>query len=165
MNLVLSTLSAAGGERVIIRTGHVPIMVIAGRERELAREPLSSQAVRKIAKSLLPAPHLQALADIGETKRELPARPGLPREDFEVRVMEAGRDLVIEIERYRRPEEDALPEGLFAHRSADVAGVAERVASGLRIDAEAVRALADLDFRKQVAVGRVDRVDLGIVAA
>ena len=165
MNLVLTALAAASGERVIIRTGHVPIMVIAGHTRELAREPLSTQAVMKIAKVLLPAPHLQALADIGETKRELPARPGLPREEFEVRVMETDRDLVIEIERYRRPEEDALPEEFFARSSADVAGVSERVASGLRIDAEAVRALADLDFRKQVAVGRVDRVNLGIVAA
>src|ERR1700704_2106101 len=107
VNLVLTTLSAASGERVIIRTGHVPVMVIAGRERELAREPLSSQAVRTIARSLLPEPHLQALADIGETKRDLPARPGLPHEEFGVRVMETGRDLVIEIERYRRPEEDA----------------------------------------------------------
>ena len=143
MSLVLSTLAAAGGERVIIRTGHVPIMIVAGHTRELARAPLSSEAVRKIATSLLPAAHLQALADIGETRYEW-------SDDVHVSVVETGRDLAIEIT--RRP------------RSADVAGMAERVASGLWIDAEAVRALADFDLRKQVAVGRVDGVDLPVVA-
>ena len=151
VDLVLSTLAAANGDRVIIRTGQVPVMVVAGRERALARDPLSSQAVRKIAKSLLPPTHLQALADVGETKYELPVRLGLPREEFDLRVVDTDRVLAIEIR--RRP------------RSAHVAGVAERVAAGLRIDAEAVRALADFDARKQVAVGRVDRVDLGVVAA
>src|SRR5215470_12766870 len=45
------------------------------------------------------------------------------------------------------------------------AGVAERVAAGLRVDAEAVRPLADGNAREQVAVSRVERVNLRVVAA
>ena len=147
-------------------------MLVAGHERTLARDPLSAHAMRQLAKSLLPAAELRALDEIGETKYELPAQTGLPLEDFNVTALDADRVLVIEIARHATPDEDAVPEDAFTEplsvtrpRSANVAGVAERVASGLRIDAEAVRALADLDLRKQVAVGRVDRVHLGIVAA
>ena len=171
MTLVLWTLAAANGDRVIMRTGQVPIMLAAGHERTLARDPLSAHAMRQIAKSLLPADELQALDEIGETKYALPARPGLPLVAFNVTALEADRTLVIEIARRSLANEDAVPADLFGQpparrpRSANVAGVAERVASGLRIDAEAVRALADFDLRKQVAVGRVDRVDLGVVAA
>jgi hypothetical protein len=172
VNLTLRTLAAANGDRVIMRTGHVPIMLVAGHERALAHDPLSAHAMRQLAKSLLPAAELRALDEIGETKYELRAQTGVPLEDFNVTARDADRVLVIEIARHAVPDEDAVPDDAFGQppsvtrpRSANVAGVAERVASGLRIDAEAVRALADLDLRKQVAVGRVDRVNLGIVAA
>jgi hypothetical protein len=45
------------------------------------------------------------------------------------------------------------------------ARVTERVAAGLRVDAEAVRSLADRNTRKETTVGCIERVNLGIVPA
>ena len=148
MNLVLQALAGANGDRVVIRTGQAPAMVVLGQERALARDPLSAYAVRQIAKCLLPTDQLLALADIGATRYTLPPRPELPLERFDVSASETDREMVIEIV-----------------RSANVAGMSERVAAGLRVDAEAVRALPDLDAREQVPVGGVKRVHLGVVAA
>src|SRR5262245_17120629 len=44
-------------------------------------------------------------------------------------------------------------------------GMAERVAPGLRINTEAVRSLADRNPSQQVAVGRIERINLRVVAA
>jgi hypothetical protein len=43
--------------------------------------------------------------------------------------------------------------------------MAEGVAARLRVHAEAVRALADRDTGEEMAIGRVEGVDLGVVTA
>src|SRR5882757_7484826 len=52
-----------------------------------------------------------------------------------------------------------------AESSPEHARMPERIAAGLRIDAEPVRTRADRDPRQQFAVRGADRVDLGVVAA
>src|SRR5258708_21694422 len=63
--------------------------------------------------------------------------------------------------RLRALERTALPE----IRLAEDAGVTQRVAAGLRVDAQAVRLAAHGNAGEQLSVLRVDRVDLGVVAA
>src|SRR4051812_35718177 len=57
-----------------------------------------------------------------------------------------------------RPADRASP-------SAQRAGVPERVATGLRPDAEPVRAAADADAVQETSAARADRVDLAVEAA
>src|SRR5512138_2958457 len=45
------------------------------------------------------------------------------------------------------------------------AGMAERVAAWLRVDAETVWALTDRNAREEMTVGRIERVDLAVVAS
>src|SRR5581483_10173384 len=49
------------------------------------------------------------------------------------------------------------------HSLTQDAGVSERVAAGLRPDAETVRSRADMDAGEQLPAARRDRVDLGVV--
>ena len=109
VNLVLKTLAEADGDCVIIRTGRVPTLFSHGKKFPIAREVVQPTAVRQIAKVLLPQDHLTALADIGETKFELPHVKALPREEFSVKVSESHDDLEVEIDRHHIPSEDAVP--------------------------------------------------------
>ena len=117
MSLVPSLLQAivgVDGEALVMHAGEKPYVVSPSGQIELASRGLTLDAGGGIVAQLLPAEALDALDEFGAIQHELPPRPEFPSESFTVVAARGGDDVWVEIRRRQIPDDDSVPEELFA---------------------------------------------------
>src|SRR5947209_16721232 len=117
MSLVLSLLQAivkVDGDAMVIHAGDKPYVVSPTGQVELASRGLTLEAVNGIVGQLLPIELQNALDEFGAIRYELAALPEFNGESFTVVAARGGDDVWVEIRRRRVPDDDAVPEELFA---------------------------------------------------
>jgi hypothetical protein len=120
VSLLFRVLSAAHGERAILHAGEKPYLVGPQGRLALAHDDLTASAMRGLVRELLPEPSRDALARVGATRYELPLRPDLPGERFEVDAHLDQHGPVVEVRRLLVPEEDYVPQNLFLSTSSSL---------------------------------------------
>jgi twitching motility protein PilT len=131
MSLVPSLLQAivqASGEAMVMHAGEKPYVVSPTGQIELASRSLTLEAVAGIVAQLLPPEHQHALDEFDAVQYELPPQAEFPREHFTVVAARGGDDLWAEIRRRQVPDEDHVPEELFASPPVAVAAPQSRQA-------------------------------------
>src|SRR5438270_362235 len=137
MSLVLSLLQAivkADGEAMVMHAGDKPYVVSPTGQIELASRGLTLEAVNGIVGQLVPSEIYGALDEFGAIQHELRAFAEFPGEHFTVVAARGGDDVWVEVRRRRVPDDDRVPDELFAQppsvAAAAVAAPAAAVASG-----------------------------------
>src|SRR5438445_12298472 len=116
MSLVLSLLQAivkVDGDAMVIHAGDKPYVVSPSGQVDLASRGLTLDAVNGIVSQLLPIELQNALDEFGAVQHEL-AMAEFPGEHFTVVAARGGDDVWVEIRRRRIPEDDRVPDELFA---------------------------------------------------
>src|SRR4051794_3763046 len=117
MSLLPSLLQAivkVDGEAMVMHAGDKPYVVSPTGQVELASRGLTLEAVNGIVGQLLPIELRNALDEFGAIQYELPPSPEFNRESFTVVAARGGDDVWVEIRRRRVPDDDQLPDDLFA---------------------------------------------------
>jgi hypothetical protein len=119
MSLVPSLLQAivyVDGEALVMHAGDTPYVVAPTGQIELASRSLTLEAVAGIVAQLLPVASQHALDEFGAVQYELPMQPEFPNEHFTIVAARGGDDVWAEIRRRRVPDEDQIPQELFARQ-------------------------------------------------
>src|SRR3954462_11832983 len=117
MSLVPSLLQAivkVDGEAMVMHPGDKPYVVSPTGQVELASRGLTLDAVNGVVGQLLPPEIMNALEEFGAIQYELPSPAEFPGEHFTVVAARGGDDVWVEIRRRRIPEDDRVPDDLFA---------------------------------------------------
>src|SRR5207344_1476257 len=117
MSLVPSLLQAivgVDGEALVMHAGDKPYVVAPSGQIELASRGLTLDAVNGIVSQLLPADALSTLEEFGAIQQELAALAEFPGESFTVVAARGGDDVWVEIRRRKVPDDDQVPDDLFA---------------------------------------------------
>ena len=88
---ILTALERAQGDRVVLESGQIPMLMVGPRKCALMAGRLSAKAVRYITEHLLPQDYLDALDEIGGTRYRWPG--------FVVLATDDGDHLTVEIKR------------------------------------------------------------------
>src|SRR4051812_40033398 len=123
MSLVPSLLQAivrVDGEALVLHVGDKPYVVAPSGQVDLASRGLTLDAVNGIVSQLLPIELQNALDEFGAVQHEL-AMAEFPGEHFTVVAARGGDDVWVEIRRRRIPEDDRVPDDLFASSPAQAA--------------------------------------------
>jgi twitching motility protein PilT len=129
VSLVPSLLQAivrVDGDALVMHAGDKPYVVSPTGQVDLASRGLSLEAVDGIVAQLLPVESRNALEEFGAVQYELLSMPEFPGEHFTVVAARGGDDLWVEVRRRRVPDEDRIPDDLFA-ASAPVQAEDDRV--------------------------------------
>src|SRR4029077_14282181 len=116
-------------EALVIHAGEKPYVVGPAGQVELAKRPLTMEAVKGIVSQLLPGEVSPALDEIGAVQHEIVSPPGFPGESFTVVAARGGDDMWVEVRRRKVAVADAVPEVSFeptAQRLARAATVRRR---------------------------------------
>src|ERR1700674_5326162 len=117
MTLVPSLLQAivhVDGEALVLHAGDKPYVVAPSGQIDLASRGLTLEAVSGIVAQLLPLEFQQALDEFGAAQYDLPPLAQFPGEQFTVVVARGGDDVWAEIRRRKVPDDDRIPEKMFA---------------------------------------------------
>ena len=117
MSLVPSLLQAivrVDGDALVMHAGDKPYVVSPTGQVDLASRGLSLEAVDGIVAQLLSVESRNALEEFGAVQYELPPAAEFPSEQFTVVAARGGDDLWVEVRRRRVPDDDRVPEELFA---------------------------------------------------
>jgi twitching motility protein PilT len=117
VSLVPSLLQAivrVDGDALVMHAGDKPYVVSPTGQVDLASRGLSLEAVDGIVTQLLSVESRTALEEFGAVQYELPPSPEFPGERFTVVAARGGDDLWVEVRRHRVPDEDRIPDDLFA---------------------------------------------------
>src|ERR1700704_6834026 len=124
MSLVPSLLQAivrVDGDALVMHPGDKPYVVAPTGQVELASRGLTLEAVNGIVSQLLPSELQQALEEFGAVQYELPAATEFPGEHFTVVAARGGDDVWMEIRRRSVPDDDLVPDELFAPPTSPIA--------------------------------------------
>jgi hypothetical protein len=113
VSLLFRVLAEVHGDRAVLHAGEKPYLVGPHGRRALAQGDLTASAMRGLVRELLPEPSRAALARVGATRYELPIRPDLPCERFEVDAHLEKHGPVVEVRRLVVPAENFVPTDLF----------------------------------------------------
>ena len=91
---ILAALENSQGDRVVLESGQIPMLLVGPRKCALMPGRLSASAVRCIAHHLFPREHLEALEEIGGTRYWWPG--------FVALATYEDTQLVLEIKRTKR---------------------------------------------------------------
>ena len=97
-----------------MHAGDKPYVVAPTGQVDLASRGLSLEAVDGIVAQLLSVESRNALEEFGAVQYELPPAGEFPGEHFTVVAARGGDDLWVEVRRHRVPDDDRVPEDLFA---------------------------------------------------
>jgi twitching motility protein PilT len=117
MSLVLSLLHAivrVNGDAIVMHAGDKPYVVSPTGQVDLASRGLTLEAVNGVVAQLLPVELQNALDEFGAVQHELAPMAEFPGEHFTVVVARGGDDVWTEIRRRHVPEDDRVPDDLFA---------------------------------------------------
>ena len=117
MSLVPSLLQAivrVDGEALVMHAGDKPYVVSPTGQVDLASRGLTLEAVNGIVSQLLPIELQNALDEFGAVQHELAPMAEFPGEHFTIVAARGGDDVWAEIRRRRIPEDDRVPDELFA---------------------------------------------------
>jgi hypothetical protein len=89
VDLLLQSLQASRGDRIVLETNHVPMLIAGPRKCAMMVGRLPLSAIQMIAAYLFPPEHLEALEEIGGTRFGWPG--------FKAVAQYEGQDLTIEI--------------------------------------------------------------------
>jgi twitching motility protein PilT len=101
------------GEALVIHAGEKPYVVGPAGQVELAKRPLTMEAVKGIVSQLLPGDVSQALDEFGAVQHEIVSPPGFPGESFTVVAARGGDDMWVEVRRRKVAVADGVPEVSF----------------------------------------------------
>ena len=122
MSLVPSLLQAivrVDGDALVMHAGDKPYVVSPTGQVDLASRGLSLEAVDGIVAQLLSVESRNALEEFGAVQYELTSIPEFPGERFTVVAARGGDDVWVEVRRHRVPDEDRVPDDLFATPAPD----------------------------------------------
>ncbi len=122
MSLVPSLLQAivrVDGDALVMHAGDKPYVVSPTGQVDLASRGLSLEAVDGIVAQLLSVESRGALDEFGAVQYELPPAVEFPGEKFTVVAARGGDDLWVEVRRHRVPDDDRIPDELFASSPAE----------------------------------------------
>ena len=94
INDILAALENAQGDRVVLESDQIPMLMVGPRKCALMAGRLSAKAVRHITEHLLPRDYLEALEEIGGARYQWPGFTALATDD--------GAHLTVEIKRTKR---------------------------------------------------------------
>ena len=117
MSIVPSLLQAVihvDGDALVMHAGDKPYIVSTKGQTDVASRGLSLDAINGIVNQLLPAEFRGALDEFGAVQYELKGLAQFPDEHFTIVAARGGDDVWVEIRRRRVPDEDKVPEELFA---------------------------------------------------
>ncbi len=117
MSLVHSLLQAivkVDGDALVMHAGDKPYVVSPTGQTDLASRGLTLEAVNGVVSQLLPLPLQNALDEFGAVQHELAPMAEFPGEHFTVVAARGGDDVWTEIRRRRIPENDRIPDEIFA---------------------------------------------------
>lgn len=101
------------GEALVMHAGEKPYVVGPAGQVELAKRPLTMEAVKGIVSQLLPGDVSHALDEFGAVQHEIVSPPGFPGESFTVVAARGADDMWVEVRRRKTGVADAVPEVSF----------------------------------------------------
>jgi twitching motility protein PilT len=109
VNSLLSAISRADGDALVLHVGERPYIVSASGQSELSSRVLTFEAMLGMLRELLPDEARGSLDELGAVQHELPNVPATEGERFAVVAARGGDDIWIEIRRHRKAPEAAPP--------------------------------------------------------
>jgi twitching motility protein PilT len=101
------------GEALVMHAGERPYVIGPAGQVELAKRPLSMDAVKGIVSQLLPADVSHALDEFGAVQHEIVSPPGFAGERFTVVAARGADDMWVEVRRRKVGVADGVPEVSF----------------------------------------------------